>query len=536
MLEAIPEWVETQGSPDSRLIDLTGLRYPVGAISNYQLIGITIGTQRIRFLSIRAWIIKAFSESGLPNSSSSFADFATRTEVAIIFAILLNNPDLPYLPGVTKALEIINSDADPIPLEKLVDQPGYNLYAGSSYNLLLSFDPEDGVPGLTLERGVPLADAFEGLIAETAFYNKLKSDPTLRSVTREDLRELGKAIRLEDVGEEERVCLLSALIPTQPAEKWLGRELRRIGTYTLLLELASRLERHPTEDDLFEAALEPDTTLPEPLWPVLDGYLCYRIRDALAVAHEAILGLVCSELGAYEGAVPHDRVIQAVAHDAGADIALRELGLLTEEDSVSTVRFLDLAERVESLLLDRRVERGLVRWQGEIDENTLIKHILRNRNASAGLSLVVWLLCRHRVSSEAPEPSSPLGMLLRAGLARLGLREVVFPQLDNWMSTNPPLIEVVAWLVQRTVDQHTRIAWSRMFADMKKDVALLLCDGGLWKHRGRNYVGGRMASRIPEAIGWLEQLGLVDKTGLTSEGKKVLGRSYETLARYGGEQ
>lgn len=534
MLATIPEWVETQGKPINGL-DLTGLRLPVDAISTYQLIGITTVTQRVRFLSIRAWIIKAFSESGLPNSYEAFADFATRVETAIIFAILLKNRDLPYLPGVTKALEVIDKGSDPIALEKLVDQLGYNLYAGTSYNLFLGYANDDGIPGLTLERGVPLADVFEGLIHQTAFFKTLKAHPTLDAVSRQDLTELGQAIHLEEISEAERASLLSALLPQQPAEKWLEREIRRIGTYTLILELAKRHQRLPEEDDLFETALAPETTLPKQLFSVLDGYLCYRIRDALAVAHEAMLGLVCRELGGFEGSIHHDRVIHAVASDSENDLALRKLGLMTEDETITTVRFLTLAERVESLLLNQKTERGLVRWQGKLDENTLIKTILQNSGASAGLTPVVWLLCRHRVGTEDPEIFPPLEMLLQAGSARVGLREVVFPQLEAWTTTNPLLIEVISWLVQRTVDQHLRIAWSRMFADMNKDVAILLCDGDLWQHRGKNYAGGRMASRIPDAIGWLEQLQLLDTSGLTQKGEEVLARGYEVLTRHGGE-
>lgn len=534
MPEAILEWVETQGKPTNGL-DLTGLRLPVDAISTYQLIGITTVTPRVRFLSIRAWIIKAFSESGLSNNYDAYADFATRVETAIIFAVLLNNRDLPYLPGVTKALVVIDEGSDPIALEKLVDQPAYNLYAGSSYNLLLGYLNDDGIPGLTQERGVPLAEVFESLISQTAFFKTLKANPALHEVSRRDLADLGKAINMEGISEAERVSLLSALLPVQSAEKWLSREIRRIGTYTIIFELARQHQRLPNEDDLFESALAPDTVLPKPLLPVLDGYLCYRIRDALAVSHEAMLGLVCRELGGHEGSIHHGRVIHDVAGSTGGDIALRELGLMTDDESIATVRFLTLAGRVESLLLNKQTERGLVRWQGGLSENALIKTILQNSDASTGLTPVVWLLCRHRVATENPEALTPLAMLLQAGSARVGLREVVFPQLESWTATNPLLIDVISWLIQRTVDQHLRIAWSRMFADMNKDVAILLCDGDLWQHRGRNYVGGRMASRISDAIGWLGQLQLLDASGLTGEGEKALEHGYEVLTRHGGE-
>ena len=110
-----------------------------------------------------------------------------------------------------------------------------------------------------------------------------------------------------------------------------------------------------------------------------------------------------------------------------------------------------------------------------------------------------------------------------------------FRNWKTWTATNPLLVEVVSWLVQRTVDQHLRIAWSRMFSDVNKDVAILLCDGDLWKHRGRNYSGGRMASRISEAIAWLEQLLLLDSSGLTSKGEAVLKHGYDVLTRHGGD-
>ena len=82
----------------------------------------------------------------------------------------------------------------------------------------------------------------------------------------------------------------------------------------MLLELANRHQRLPKEGDVFEAALAMHNSIPKQLTSVLDGYLCYRVRDALAVVHEAVLGLVCRELGGHDGALQHDQVIHAIAH------------------------------------------------------------------------------------------------------------------------------------------------------------------------------------------------------------------------------
>ena len=534
MQDSAPEWVESLGKPINGL-DLTGLRLPVDAISTYLLIGITTVTPRIRFLSIRAWIVKAFGESGLPNTQDSFTEFALRVETAIVLSILLNNRHLPYLPGITKALATIDEGPDTIVLDRLVDQPGFNLYAGTSYNLLLGFSQDNGPPGLTKERGVPLAEVFEGLIKSTRFFNNLRTTPSLASVSVDDLRELGLAIRLEEISDAERACLLASLMPEQPAESWAQREIRRVGAYTLFLELANHHKRFPKEGDVFKVALAIESYLPNELTSVLDGYLCYRIRDSLAVAHEAVLGLVCRELGGHEGSIHHDRIIHALVNDAGCDTALRNLGFLTAEETIDTVCFQTFAERVESRLEQKQTSRGMVRWEGSLDENTLIETILQNRDMAAGLLPVVWVLCRHRVAVEDPEAFPHIKMLLQAGSARFGLREVVFPQLEIWGSTNPLLSEVIAWLVQRSVDQHLRIAWSRMFADMNKDVAILLCDSDSWQYRDKTYEGGRMASRIPDAIGWLGQLQLLDEAGLTDRGHEVLRHGYSVLTRCGGE-
>ena len=155
------------------------------------------------------------------------------------------------------------------------------------------------------------------MISQTAFLKALKAHPALHEVSRQDLTDLGKAIDMEGISEAESASLLAALLPAQPAEKWFSREMRRIGTYTFILELAKQHQRLPNEDDLFEETVVPETVLPKPLLPVLDGYLCYRIRDALAVSHEAMLGLVCRELGGHEGSIHHGRVIRNIAGSTG---------------------------------------------------------------------------------------------------------------------------------------------------------------------------------------------------------------------------
>lgn len=89
-------------------------------------------------------------------------------------------------------------------------------------------------------------------------------------------------------------------------------------------------------------------------------------------------------------------------------------------------------------------------------------------------------------------------------------------------------------LVLRTVEQHLRVSWSRMAVDVRHDVALLTSEADRWQSRPeekhvRDYRGGRSLSRLPQVVGWLQQLGLVDQSGLTQRGKKVYQRSLNAL-------
>lgn len=538
MLEvAAPEWIESQGKLTDGL-DLLGLRLPVQVISGSLLNGVTTISPRIRYLSIRAWLIKAFSESGLPNDYSSIAEFAGRVESVFALGLMLANRSALYIPGSTKAGSIIDDGMDPVPIEKLIDQGGFNAYAGPSNDLFLSYNNPNYVPGLTKERGEPLAAQFDLLVRDTRFAKLLKENPQFDSVPRDVLLELGNAIQLDQIPPQEKSLLLEALIPQKPHQKDLRplrKEINRVSFYTLLFELAKLHQRLPVEDDVFAAALQVNPSLPKSLDSVLDGYLQYRIRDLLAVVHEAVLGEVCAELGGSDGTVSGSQVIGALLAEPIND-ALRQVGLLTQEESFESLNFLDLVARVEAKIGNRTLVRGMYRWDSELDESRVIGLAMKNKWTAVGLQPVAWILCQCRVGSCDLSLYPELEILSRQGAARFGLQQVVLPQLQLWAAENPTLDQVIAWQLQRSVDQHLRIAWSRMFGDVTKDVAVLISDGEHWQHRGKNYVGDRTASRMTQAIGWLRQLELIAAGGITTAGEAVLQRGYQTLAAAGGDQ
>lgn len=531
-----PEWIESQGKLIDGL-DLLGLRLPVQLISGSLLNGVTTISPRVRYLSIRSWIIKAFSESKLPNDPASFNDFAGRVEAALAIGMLLVDRNAIYIPGSEKGRSIIDGDVEPVSIKRLLTQTAVNAYTGPSFDLFISFYASNGVTGLTKERGEPLALEFEKLIRETRFFEAMKQNPLVDSISRDILLELGNAIQLNDIPDTERDLLLDAIIPTKPQEKAmlpLRKEVYRLGVYTYLLELAKRFARIPREADIFEIALHPEPLVTDTLTPILDGYLLYRIRDILAVVHEAVLGEVCLELGVHEEAVTSTQVIRSLLNENIND-ALRKVELLTSEESYVSIRYLDLYTRVSSKIGETTIERGLYRWFADLDESVIIETVLRNKATAVGLQPVAWILCQLRIGSYDLMLFPELEILSRQGQARIGMKQVVLQQHNVWMDENPTLEHVIAWQIQRTVDQHLRIAWSRMFNDVDKDVAILTSDGELWFKRGKSYVGGRTASRISQAIGWLKQLKLVEKNGLTPAGELTLLRGYEVLANCRGD-
>jgi len=112
----------------------------------------------------------------------------------------------------------------------------------------------------------------------------------------------------------------------------------------------------------------------------------------------------------------------------------------------------------------------------------------------------------------------------------MGLRDVVLPELERFHREDRSLREVAAELGFRTVQQHLQITWSRLQVDLRRDVALLTAEGNQWFSRGKGFGGGRTASRLQQALGWLTQLRLIDGGGITADGEMVLKRALAILA------
>jgi hypothetical protein len=163
-----PAWVESGSRPKDGL-DLLGLRQPAQVISAALLNGVTTVTPSVRYLSFRSFIAHSYAQSKLPDDLERFQDYAVRVETAIAFANLIENSNAPGVLGSTKGKKILRRSPSSFPLQPLVDDFAVNIYAGPSdrKQLGLSFETDSGIPGLTMERGLPLARMASATISQS---------------------------------------------------------------------------------------------------------------------------------------------------------------------------------------------------------------------------------------------------------------------------------------------------------------------------------------------------------------------------------
>jgi hypothetical protein len=103
-------------------------------------------------------------------------------------------------------------------------------------------------------------------------------------------------------------------------------------------------------------------------------------------------------------------------------------------------------------------------------------------NDPMGLILlpIAWIVACHRVEPGIASGLTEFDIQGLQAMSRLGIASVLLPEVRRWQSSNETIREVVAWLIKRSVDQHLRIAWSRLAREPNKDVSLLQSDGEDW--------------------------------------------------------
>lgn len=527
----LPAWV-TSGAAPTQGVDILGLRAVVQGVGGELLDGITTVTPTVRYLGLRIWVARRYALARLPATDDAFNDFSGRVEAAVAIGNLLVNRSTPGLVGGNVALADMAGDPETFDVSSLVGQQAVAVYAGASDQLGLSLSGESSVPELTLERGLPLFEAVERTLGRTRLAEQLSSDPNAHHFSREVLREVGERFAMGSPDEGERSALLAALLPSQPRSV----EFNRLGSYALILELALRHGRVPRKGELFALALTPEPNLPEYYHPWLDGWARYLLRDMLAVVHETALEALVGEVGRQgtAGAVDGASVIaQLLSREDEIDDVLTKLDVLPTAERSLDVELHVLQERMRTAA-GARQEGAVRRWPGPVHEEALIAAARSGGAEVLVLLPLAWLLVAERVGRTRGAGLGERGMS-RQGRERLGVEQVVLPEVSHFLEQRRTVREVAVELAWRTVDQHLATAWSRLAARPHADVACIIADGTRWSLQS-SFRHGRTADRVSRAIGWTQQLGLVSGAGLTPEGQVVLSRLREQLAVIGGER
>lgn len=522
----IPELLVSDAKNVSGL-DLLGLRAPAEAVANRLMNGVTTVTPTIRYFSLRSWLILRYLDLGGHKNWAAFSAFAAQAEAAIAYATELVEDATPGVVGRNGAAAALGRTDEVVTLKRLTKILAVDLYAGSSEALGLG-EATGEVPTLTVERGLPLAKSFVALLGSDNILTKISVTDGEQVVDRAQLAEFGHSFTMARPSTLERQMLIDAIVPEVPRGGVLQLERHRIASYCLLLHLSQALGRAVEESDVYAAALQHVLTeIPEELHAICDGWVQFAVRDLLVLTHEAAVSNVLRQLSQGPGPEKRQPARDVISALASKDLDSGFSGLGLEIKADQPIR--DLCTVVTAAFGEILELRGLRRWSGKLSEAWLFeKEAWLQEGDGLGLLPISWIVAARRLEPGIQGNNPGFELDTQAGVYRVGVGAVVLPEVNAWSTSLKTIREVTAWLVRRSVDQHLRIAWSRLAREPYKDVGLIRSDGDDWVYE-KEFNPGRATSRLYQAINWLRQLNLLDDTGITTEGSELLHAGLATL-------
>lgn len=522
------ELVQTEAK-DVRGLDLLGLRAPAEGVAVRLLDGVTTITPTIRYLSLRSWIILRYLRLDGLNDWRAFTSYAAKVESAIAYASALAGDTAGGIVGRDLATSTIQKTDGHLTLARMTKILAVSVYAGPSQNLGLG-GLEGDVPGLTKERGLPLAEEFERLVKHDDVLSAITAKDSEQVMERDRLTALGSRLSMARPSAEEHSHLLRAIFPPVPRHQ----ELPRIASYCLLLHACKSLGKSVKEEDVFDLVSGSSlANIPGELHTICDGWTRFLVRDLLVLLHEGAVFVALNRLAQAPNAEKRQSFREVIGSllDDELDLCFAGLGL----DGVKADQPIRKLYEAVADGMGRATElRGLRRWDGGFREVDLLGKGDWTRTPM-GLALlpVGWIIACRRFEPAVMAQTPNFDLDGQAGISRMGVGGVLLPEEREWQTAGESVRHVVGWLLKRSVDQHLRIAWSRLAREPHKDVSLLRSDGDEWILL-KNLRPGRATSRIYQALNWLKQLELVDDTGITSAGEDVLEQGLATLRQRGG--
>lgn len=496
------------------------LRTPAARIGNDLLNGITTITPSVRYLTFISWITFQYWKRGGVDSLDGYLEYAGRVEAAIVLGNLVIARKTTGLVGSDSAPAELTPGSN-VELKLAVQQLATGIYSNAAGQLRLFERGTDAtVPHLTHDRGMVLARVFDEAIRDTALGKRLTESDLPDTASFEELTEFGERVRIRAIPPQEREILLGAILPDTPTSP---AEQRRLATYGIFLYCFSQGKTLGYSQRFWTEVTRADRQFPPAMAFAIDGWMRYLVRDMLAVVHEYALNTLVN-------ALPHgetretqfltvsEAVSTALQNNRTISQALRDLRLLSDDESWETLSITDLSRRVKELTSEEELrENGLRRWVGGLHESDVIRVSQQYPDAAPALLPVAWLLSERRAEPGSGNRTDPLRDLSHEGTVRIGLSDVIVPRLEKFRQTDVTWAQAAGELLVLTVEQHLRTAWGRL-ASEGKEVSVILSDGNRWAWR-KWFGAGRTASRHAQVESWLRQLGLLDDTGLTPAGE-----------------
>ncbi len=530
MIKETVGWV-SDNTKISDGLDLLGLRLPNLTISNYLLSGITTITPTVRYFSLRAWIIQFYNNFILNKNKITISNFAAKVESVVVLANLYKKPGMSGLIGYNKATEILKRNDSVYPLQRLTNNIAFSIYSNPSYQLDISRTYRNRNYSLSERRGLKLANCINKYMEKSKLFHQMKSNPEFENVNKETLEEISELFDMKVFFDDEKSILIDTIIPPNPIilDNKVN-EINRVISYTILLLLSKELGGIPSVIDFFSFIRKSNGFINETIQETINGWLVYHIRDMLATIHEAVLDQFVGKLRIRQNQNLNTHIYHIIEemldNEKDFQILLSQFHL-NEGQNVFNITINELKEKLNELLIIENESEGLLRWTDNIiNEEMIIDLALHDSKTCLILLPISWLLARHRFQAY----SIYLDNASIQGFARLGLREVIIPKLDEWEKNNEKLINILPEMIQRTIDQHLRITWARLANDPTKDVSLFWDDESIYRHQN-DFNPGRTNSRLGQVVRWLGQLDLVNDTGLTDYGENILNRNLSILAK-----
>lgn len=499
--QGFPEWTELgqQGG-----LDPLGMQRPIEAIYQDLVPGISTITLRIRYYSFFCWMLETYAQNTHDTSEAKFRSFQRRCE--LLFALVSARGDrevgvagidwardhvaIAELKGDPEAIIEFGPAADPKAAVKmyLENQAGAfgAIYVTQMHDMgLVEFSSDHSIP-VCSDRGLGLAVSFAevlGPLAETFLQAVVSGEVSL--ATLDTLRRI-KPSKV-DTSTAEYLQLVEVLLGK--AQNATPADLRRRETMAMLLVLTGEKGQKPHMDDAkwqwLNAALDENSiSEAQGLWAI------YQLSDLLRQAYEYILdaGLWLIE----QEATHHLSLSSVVAR-------LVDMAELPTDQTWGDFSFssFDPDERIR-VLLDAT---ATARAEGE--------HL---KMVSGAFRLVMAILVRTSLLQAylefAPKVASHFQSLSSEGAFFTANRTCLAGEVAQ------------LFVRERVIKRHLWVA-SRKFRNQRAYTYLMEPADGALRYRKR-FEPVASSPRLEQALNFLEDVKLIDRSGLTALGVKAL--------------